>query len=62
MNLPTLAEQYKEAVETMEIRWATLKGSRNRYEPRLMTRFIRDMRRCKRLRAELANLMETGKL
>lgn len=62
MNLPTLAERYKQAVTVAEMRWATLKADRDRYAPRLLMRYVRSLRRCQQLRQELSHLMETGKL
>jgi len=60
VNLPTLAEQFKAAVEAAEMRWAMLRT--DKFNPRLLIRYTRDLRRCHRLRMELSILMETGKL
>lgn len=60
MNLPSLAEQFKASVETAELRWALLRA--DKFNPRLLARYTRDLRRCCRLRMELGTLIETGKL
>jgi len=60
MNLPSLADQFKSAVETAEKRWTMLRT--DKFNQRLLTRYVRDLRRCRRLRLELSHLMETGKL
>lgn len=60
MNLPTIAEQFKAAVETAEMRWVLLRT--DKFNARILHRYIRDLRRCRRLRMELSHLMETGNL
>ena len=60
MNLPTLADQFKAAVQAAEMRWAMLRT--DKFNPRILTRYVRDLRRCHRLRMELHHLMQTGKL
>jgi hypothetical protein len=60
VNLPTLAERFKTACDVAEMRWAMLRS--DKFEPRLLMRYVRSLRRCQHLRAELSHLMETGKL
>lgn len=61
-NLQHLTDDFNQAVYVMELRWANLKGARKRYEPRLLARYARSLRRCARLRERLRELMETGAL
>ena len=59
-NLDTVAARFRASVEQAELAWARRKAdTRN---PRLLARYIRSLRRCARLRAELAILLETGSL
>ena len=60
MNLTTLTPEYHAAVVTMETTWSLLKDDRE--NRKLLARYIRALRKCDRIRKELKNLMDTGKL
>jgi hypothetical protein len=60
VTLCAITEHYTAAVEAMELAWAKCKASRDC--PRCQTRYVRALRRCDRLRAELNHHMEKGTL
>jgi hypothetical protein len=60
INLHRLTEHFDTAVYVAEQRWAMLKH--NKYNPRMLARYTRSLRRCHRLRKLLSQMMEQGKL
>lgn len=61
-NLQHFTDRYASAVTIAELRWATLKGCRDRFNPRLLARYVRSLRRCHHLRESLRLMMEQGTL
>lgn len=60
MNLERVSADFSAAVEAAELALAKLNANRN--SERLILRAVRSVRRCDRLREELAHLMKTGNL
>ena len=60
MNLPTITNHFTTAVEVMEQRWTLLRI--DKFNPRKLFQYVRSLRRCQRLREEIQQLMDTGKL
>ena len=62
-NLQALTAEYTVAVERMERTWASLRASHAPHRhARLIARYVRSLRRCDRLRQELATLTAKGAL
>lgn len=59
-NLQHATQNFSAAVEIAERRWTMLRA--DKFNPRLLTRYVRSLRRCNRLREHLRTLMETGRL
>jgi hypothetical protein len=60
MNILNVTNEFHAAVIAMETTWEMLKQDRE--NRKLLARYIRALRRCDRLRSEMKNLMETGRL
>lgn len=62
MRIPiqTLAERYAEAVKSMEIKWKLLQA--DKWNERLLLRYVRSLRKCLRLRNIIKTMTETGTL
>jgi len=60
VNLERVSADFSAAVEAAELALAKLNANRN--SERLILRAVRSVRRCDRLREELAHLMKTGNL
>lgn len=59
-NLQHFTDRFASAVTVAEQRWAVLKH--DKWNPRLLARYVRSLRRCNRLRTLLREMMEQGKL
>lgn len=60
MNLLTITPEFHAAVTEMETVWELLKQDRE--NRKIKAKYLRALRKCDRIRKDLKNLMETGKL
>ncbi|MCE5310464.1 MAG: hypothetical protein LLG20_22735 [Acidobacteriales bacterium] len=59
-NLTDLTARFTAATTAAEIEWTKLRA--DKFNPRLLARYVRRLRICARLRERLRELMETGNL
>jgi hypothetical protein len=59
-NLQSISDRFAAAVEVAERRWVMLRN--DKFQPRQLMRYVRSLRRCDRIRAELKAAVEEGAL